>query len=123
MKTNDLTQIIIGKAIDVHRALGPGLLESAYQQCLFYELTQSGLTVEEEVPMKLTYKDIQLDQGYRIDLLVNRQIVLEIKSVEQLDDVHTAQVLTYMKLGGFKLGLLMNFNSALLKEGIKRFIF
>jgi GxxExxY protein len=122
MKTNDITKIIIGKAIEVHRALGPGLLESAYQECLFYELQTSGLSVKKEVPRPIIYKEIKLDHGYRIDLLVEDKVVVELKHVETLTDVHEAQILTYLKLGGYEIGLLINFNKKLLKKGIKRYI-
>ena len=116
-----ITGNIIGAAIEVHKALGPGLLESAYQECLFYELKALGYSVKKEVSLPIIYKDIRLDHGYRIDLLVEN-IVVEIKTVEQFTDVHSAQILTYMKLGDYPLGLLLNFNTKLLKNGIKRFI-
>ena len=122
MTENQISGIIIGKAIEVHKALGPGLLESAYQECLFYELLTEGLYVEKEKPMPVIYKDIELDHGYRIDLLVENKVVIEIKTVDTLIDVHTAQILTYLKLGNYKLGLLINFNVTLLKEGIKRYV-
>jgi GxxExxY protein len=122
MTENELSNRIIGCAIEVHRQLGPGLLESAYQECLFYELKISGLEVQKEKPMPIVYKDVKLDHGYRIDLLVENKVVIEIKTVEVLNDVHTAQVLTYLKLGNYKLGLLLNFHVAILKEGIKRVI-
>ncbi len=122
MDENQISKIIIGKAIEVHRALGPGLLESAYQECLYYELTTKGLSVEKEKPMPIVYKDIRLDHGYRIDLLVEDKVVIELKSVDRLIDVHTAQILTYLKLGDYKLGLLINFNVGLLKEGINRYV-
>jgi GxxExxY protein len=122
MTENELSNIIIGCAIEVHKHLGPGLLESAYQECLFYELTNKGLTVIKEKPMPIIYKDVKLDHGYRMDLLVNNQVVIEIKTVEAFTEVHTAQVLTYLKLGNYKLGLLFNFNVAILKAGIKRII-
>lgn len=118
----ELTKEVIGIAIKVHRALGPGLLESAYQEVLYHELRKSGLHVQKEVPMPLVYEDVKLECGYRIDLLVNNELVLELKAVEALSDVHMAQILTYMKLGNYKLGLLINFNVALLKNGIKRVI-
>lgn len=121
MKENELTEIIIGKAIEVHKHLGPGLLESAYQECLFYELKNSGLDVVKELALPIIYKEIKLDHGYRIDLLVENKIVIELKTVEFLNDVHTAQILTYMKLGNYNLGLLLNFYVKLLKNGIKRF--
>ena len=122
MKENEISKIIIGCAIEVHKQLGPGLLESAYQECLFYELKQAGLEVQKEKPMPIVYKEVKLDHGYRIDLLVENKVVVEIKSVEELNDVHTAQVLTYLKLGNYKLGLLPNFHVSLLKDGIKRII-
>ncbi|MBA6153336.1 GxxExxY protein [Gelidibacter maritimus] len=117
-----LTERIIGAAIEVHKALGPGLLESAYQKCLFYELKSQGFDVKQEIPLPITYKDIVLDHGYRIDLLVENEVVIEIKTVEKFTDVHTAQILTYLKLGQFQKGLLINFHTKLLTSGIKRFI-
>ncbi|MCH6201830.1 GxxExxY protein [Aquiflexum sp. LQ15W] len=119
---NEISNQIIGCAIEVHKALGPGLLESAYKECLFYKIHQNGLFVEKEKPMPLVFEDIKLECGYRIDLLVENKVVIELKSVESLTDVHLAQTLTYMKLGKFKLGLLINFNVAMLKLGIKRLI-
>jgi GxxExxY protein len=106
----------------VHSALGPGLLENAYQECLFYKLTKEGFYVEKEKPMPLIFEDVQLECGYRIDLLVENKVVIELKSVEALNDVHLAQTLTYLKLGNYKLGLLMNFNVSLLKKGIRRVV-
>ena len=120
MTENELASIIIGCGIEVHSALGPGLLESAYQECLFYKLTKEGLYVEKEKPMPLVFEEVQLECGYRIDLLVENKVVVELKSVAELNDVHLAQILTYLKLGDYKLGLLMNFNVALLKKGIRR---
>jgi GxxExxY protein len=119
---NELSTIILGCAIEVHKQLGPGLLESAYQECLLYELSKAGLEVVKEKPMPIIYKDVKLNHGYRIDLLVNNKVVIEIKTVEQFTDVHTAQVLTYLKLGNYKLGLLLNFYVTTLKNGIKRVI-
>lgn len=119
---NRLTERIIGAAIEVHRHLGPGLLESAYGTCLAYELGQLGLAVERQKPLPLVYKDIRLDQGYRLDLLVEGQVIVELKVVDQLTPVHAAQVLSYLKLSGCNVGLLINFNTKLLKEGIRRFI-
>lgn len=119
---NELSKIILGCAIEVHKQLGPGLLESAYQECLYHELINSGLSVVKEKPMPIVYKDVKLDHGYRIDLLVNNKVVIEIKTVEMFTDVHTAQVLTYLRLGNFKLGLLLNFHVLTLKSGIKRII-
>ena len=122
MTENEISNKILGCAIEVHKQLDPGLLESAYQECLFFELKEQGLKVRKEVPMPITYKDVKLDHGYRIDLLVEEKVVIEIKTVELLNDVHTAQVLTYLKLGGYKLGLLLNFHVSILKNGIKRII-
>jgi len=119
---NNLTGTIIGKAIEVHRHLGPGLLESSYRDCLLFELEQSGIEVRKEVMVPLTYKEIQLDHGYRIDLLVDNRIVVELKTVEAFNVVHFAQILTYMKLGKYEYGLLINFNVLSLRQGIKRFI-
>ncbi len=120
MKENELSSHAIGIAIELHKALGPGLLESAYKECLNYKLIQSGLMVEKEKPMPLIFEEVNLDCGYRIDLLVENRLVIEVKSVESLNDIHLAQTLTYLKLGNFKLGLLINFNVSLLKDGIKR---
>lgn len=122
MEINDLSYKIIGLAIDVHKELGPGLLESAYQECLYYEIKNAGLKVEKELALPITYKDIKLDHGYRIDLLIENKLVLELKTVENFTDVHFAQILTYLKLGNYPLGLLINFNSKILKSNIKRFI-
>ena len=122
MTENEISSKIIGCAIDIHKSLGPGLLESAYQECLFYKLKKEGLRVEKEKAMPLIYEEVHLDCGYRIDLLVENKVVIELKSVEALTDVHMAQTLTYMKLGDYKLGLLINFNVNLLKAGIKRLI-
>ncbi len=120
MTENELSNIIIGCAIEVHKQLGPGLLESAYQECLYYELKQLGLDVKKEKPMPVIYKEVKLEHGYRIDLLVENKVVIEVKTVEFLNDVHTAQVLTYLKLGNYKLGLLLNFQVTTLKNGIRR---
>jgi GxxExxY protein len=119
---NKLSNIILGCAIEVHKQLGPGLLESAYQECLYYELKSIGLNVQKEKPMPIIYKDVKLDHGYRIDLLVEEKVVIEIKTVENFTDVHVAQVLTYLRLGDYKLGLLLNFHVTSLKYGIKRII-
>jgi GxxExxY protein len=121
MEENTITEKIIGSAIEIHRQLGPGLLESAYRECLFYELNQAGLYVEKEKALPIIYKEVKLDHGYRLDLLVENKVVVELKTVEAFTDVHSAQVLTYLKLGNYKLGLLINFHVALLKHGIKRF--
>jgi GxxExxY protein len=122
MEINDLSYKIIGLAIDVHKELGPGLLESAYQECLYYEIKNAGLKVKKELALPIVYKDIKLDHGYRIDLLIEDKIVLELKTVENFTEVHFAQILTYLKLGNYPLGLLINFDSKILKNNIKRFI-
>ncbi|WP_145857272.1 GxxExxY protein [Pedobacter suwonensis] len=122
MNENELSRIVIGLAIDVHNALGPGLLESAYKECLFYKIDHAGFQVEKEKIMPLVFEDVRLECGYRIDILVENKLVLELKSVEMLNDVHLAQTLTYMKLGNYKLGLLMNFNVSRLKDGLKRIV-
>lgn len=120
MTENEISNKVIGLAIEVHRALGPGLLESAYKECLFYKVIQSGMFAEKEKPMPLIFEEVKLECGYRIDILVEHKLVIETKSVEELNDIHLAQILTYMKLGSYKLGLLINFNVVLLKNGIKR---
>jgi GxxExxY protein len=122
MTENQIASKVIGCALEVHKALGPGLLESAYQECLCYKLRKEGLIVEKQKPMPLIFQEVKLEIGYRIDILVENKVVIEIKSVEALNDVHLAQTLTYMRLGNFKLGLLINFNVNLLKNGIKRVI-
>lgn len=122
MKLNEISKTIIGASIEVHKKLGPGLLESAYQKCLLHELTQEGLLVREEVPRPIIYKKIHLNHGYRLDLLIEEKVVVEIKTVESFTDVHVAQLLTYLKLGNYKLGLLINFNVSMLKDGVKRII-
>lgn len=122
LRANRISNIVIGAAIEVHRQLGPGLLESAYQQCLIKELEDSDLLIEKEKPMPIVYKDLKLDHGYRMDLVIDEKLVIEIKTVEAFTDVHLAQLLTYLKLGNYKLGLLINFNVTLLKDGIKRVI-
>lgn len=122
MTENEISKIIIGRAIEVHKQLGPGLLESAYQECLCYELKQVGLKVKKEKPMPIVYKEVKLDHGYRIDLLVEEKVVIELKTVEFLNDIHKAQTLTYLKLGNYKLGLLLNFQELVLKNGIKRIV-
>lgn len=122
MIENEISGKIIKCAIEVHKALGPGLLESAYKECLFYQLNKASINVEKEKPMPLIFEQVKLDCGYRMDLLVENKVVIEIKCVEALNDVHIAQILTYLKLGNYKLGLLINFNVFLLKDGIKRII-
>ena len=122
MTENDLSKMVFDAGAKVHRALGPGLLESAYEECLFYELQKCGLSVEKQKPLPLIYEDVKLEAGYRVDLLVEKKLVVEIKSVEALNDLHLAQVLTYLKLSGCKLGLLINFNVTLFKTAVKRVI-
>ncbi|HEU4951070.1 MAG TPA: GxxExxY protein [Holophagaceae bacterium] len=119
---NDLTERVLGLCIEVHRQLGPGLLESAYQTCLAFELEESGLPFEREVHLPVTYKSRALDANYRLDFVVAGKVVLELKSVESLQAIHEAQVLTYLRLSGHSLGLLINFNAPLLKQGIKRVV-
>ena len=122
MDFDPLSNKVIGCAIEVHRELGPGLLESAYEQCLAAELSRSGIPFQVQVDLPLNYKGTRLDCGYRIDLLVDRQLIVELKSVEQLLKIHEAQILTYMRLAKVNVGLLMNFNVPVLKSGIKRFL-
>jgi GxxExxY protein len=117
---NQVTEKIIGAAINVHRTLGPGLLESAYEACLAFELVEAGFKVEQQKPIPVIYKAVKLDCGYRLDLLVNDTVIVEVKSVDQLMPIHKAQLLSYLKLSGCKIGLLINFNVKMLKEGIRR---
>ena len=122
LNENELSKFVFEAGLKVHRALGAGLLESAYQECLYYELQKLGLMVEKQKALPLVYEEVKLDAGYRIDLLVENKLVVEIKSVEALNDLHLAQILTYLKLSNCKLGLLMNFNTVLFKNGVKRVI-
>ena len=122
MELNDLTYKIIGCVYKVHSELGPGLLESTYEVCLEYELSKEGLSVERQKALPVIYDEVKLDAGYRIDLLVNNQVILELKSVDEIAPIHQAQVMTYLKLSGLKLGLLLNFNVKQMKQGIKRII-
>jgi GxxExxY protein len=122
MNENEVSNIIIGCAIEVHKSLGPGLLESAYQEYLYYELIKSGLKVQKELSCPVLYKEIKLEYGYRIDLLIENLVIIELKAVEKLTANHKAQLLTYLKLGNYKLGLLINFNESTLKTGIKRIV-
>ncbi len=122
MEINQITHEILDSAYKVHSALGPGLLESAYQACLVYELQKKGLRIEVEKPLPLVYEEIKMECGYRIDILVENKVVIELKTVEAFNDVHIAQVLTYLKLSDCKVGLLLNFYTKSLKEGIKRLI-
>lgn len=119
---NDLTSTVIESAIKVHKILWPGLLESSYKECLAYELDKKGLLVEKEKPVPLVFEEVKLECGYRLDLLINNELILELKSVDKLADIHIAQTFTYMKLMNKKYGLLINFNVTLLKDGIKRLI-
>ena len=122
MNHDELTDQIIECAIDIHKELGPGLLESAYQECLEYDLVNAGLRVEREKVLPISYKDIELKKGYRVDLLIEDELVLELKTVESINQSHVAQTLTYMKLGKYKTGLIINFNARLLKFGLKRLV-
>ncbi len=122
MTENEISKIVFESALKVHRILGPGLLESAYEECLFYELKKTNLFVEKQKSLPLIYEDVKLEVGYRIDIIVENKFIIEIKSVESLNDVHLAQLLTYLKLSNCKLGLLINFNVKLLKDGVKRVI-
>lgn len=123
MNINEITEKIIGCAIEVHRYLGPGLLESAYEECLAYELKNYGLIVERQKPVPVVYKEIKLECGYRIDLLVENAVIIELKSVDAINPIHEAQILTYMKFAEKHIGLLINFNVTLLKNGLKRYKF
>ena len=122
MEFDDLSNQVIGKAIEVHRVLGPGLLESTYEQCLAHELNRAGIGFKLQHPLPVHYKGIRLDCGYRVDVMVEDKLILELKSVDTVLGIHQAQLLTYMKLAGIKTGLLINFNVPQLKEGIKRFV-
>jgi GxxExxY protein len=122
LSENDLATLALDEAFKVHRSLGPGLLESAYKECLYYELKKSGLFVQKEVPLPLVYEEVKLECGYRADIMIEKRLVIEVKSVDALNDIHLAQTLTYLKLAKSKLGLLMNFNVLLLKDGIRRVI-
>jgi GxxExxY protein len=118
----EISKIVFEAALKVHRALGPGLLESAYEECLYYELKKSNLKIEKQKALPLIYEEVKMDVGYRIDILIEDKFIVEIKSVEALNDVHLAQLLTYLKLSDCKLGLLINFNVKLLKNGVRRVI-
>lgn len=122
LSINQITETIIGCSIRVHAALGPGLLESAYQQCLFYELKKSGLKVEKEKPLPIIYEEVEIECGYRLDFFVENRVIVELKSVESLNEIHLAQMLTYLKLAECEVGLLINFNVTQLVKGIKRVI-
>jgi GxxExxY protein len=122
MHENDIGTLVLDAGFEVHKALGPGLLESAYEHCLAFELVQKGLNIKAQSPLPLVYKNVKLDCGYRLDILVEDKIVVEVKAVETLNDIHLAQMLTYLKLMGCKLGYLLNFNVLLFKTGIKRVV-
>lgn len=118
----ELSERVIGSAIEVHRHLGPGLLESAYEECLCFEIGRAGLGYSHEQALPIIYKDLRLDCGYRIDILIERELIVEIKATERVLPVHEAQILTYLRLSGCRIGLLLNFNAVLLKDGLKRFV-
>jgi len=122
LKENEITELIIGSAIKVHKSIGPGLLESAYEACMDYELRKSILEVERQKPLPLVYEEVKLDCGYRLDFLLNQKVILEVKSVDALSDIHLAQILTYMRLTKSKVGLLINFNTVKLTTGIRRVV-
>ena len=121
-KADELSNIIIGAAIEVHRALGPGLLESTYEECLCYELSKKGIPFERQKNLPVKYKEVYLECGYRIDILVDKLVIVELKSIDQIIPIHESQLLTYLKLSGLWLGLLINFNTLILKNGIKRIV-
>lgn len=122
MNADELSNVIIGCAIEVHKTLGPGMLESSYEECLEYELKKKGIDVKRQVPVPVVYKDIKLNCGYRLDLLVEEKVIIEIKSVDKLIPIHQSQLLTYMRFSNVKLGLLINFNVRFLKDGLNRLI-
>ena len=122
-RSNDLlTEKIIGLAIEVHKEQGPGLLESAYEECLCYELKEHGIPFERQKPLPVSYKSVKLEAGYRLDIVVDQKVIIELKTVDKLLPVHEAQILTYLKLSGIHTGLLLNFNSAILKDGLRRLV-
>jgi GxxExxY protein len=122
MTENALSKVVFDAGLKVHKTLGPGLLESAYEECLYFELNKTGLFIEKQKPLPLVYESIKLDAGYRVDLIIENKLIVEVKSIDALADIHLAQVLTYLKLSNCKLGLLINFNVLLFKDGIKRVI-
>lgn len=122
MTENEISKVVFELGLKIHRNLGPGLLESAYEECLYYEIKKFGLQVEKQKVLPLVYEEVKLEAGYRIDLLIENKFIVEVKSVEALNEVHLAQVLTYLRLSNCKLGLLINFNTALFKNGVKRII-
>ena len=119
---NEIAKIVFESGLNIHKILGPGLLESAYEECLYFDLVNSGLKVEKQKSLPLIYKEIKLDAGYRVDFLIESKVIIEIKSIEALHPIHTAQVLTYLKLSNCKLALLINFNVSLFKDGVKRLV-
>ena len=119
---NRITDSIIGSAIEVHRVLGPGLLESAYEKCLAFELTERGLKIEQQKPLPVVYRDVKLDCGYRLDMLIEEVVIVELKVVDSLAPIHKAQLLSYLRLSGCKVGLLINFNVKILKDGVVRVV-
>jgi GxxExxY protein len=122
LELNEISKLIIGCAIEVHKSLGPGLLESAYEECLYYEIKKLGLKVDRQKPLPIIYKEIKLECGYRMDLVIEDSVIAELKSVDTIIDIHHAQILTYMRFANIKLGLLINFNVMKLVDGVKRFV-
>lgn len=122
MTENEIAKKVFNTALKIHKELGPGLLESAYEECLFYELKKAGLLVQKQKPLPLIYKGVKMELGYRADLLIENKLIIEVKSVEALNDIHLAQVLTYLRLADCKLGLLINFNVVLIKNGFRRIV-
>ena len=122
MTENEISKIVFDSALKVHKSLGPGLLESASEECLYYELKKFDIIVQKQKPLPLIYEDVKLEIGYRVDLIIENKVILEIKSVEALNDIHLAQILTYLKLSDCKLGMLINFNVVLIKKGIRRVV-
>ena len=120
MTENELSKIVFDASLKVHKVLGPGLLESVYEECLFYELKKTNLSIEKQKPLPLMYEEVKLEIGYRVDIMVENKLVIEVKAVEALNDIHLAQVLTYLKLSNCKLGMLINFNVTMIKNGIRR---
>ena len=122
MTENELSKVVFESGLKVHKTLGPGLLESAYEECLYYELAKTGLQIQKQVALPLVYEEVKLEAGYRVDIFVEKKLIIEVKSVETLNNIHLAQVLTYLMLSGCKLGLLINLNTTLFKDGVKRII-
>ena len=122
MTENEIAKLVFECGLQVHKTLGPGLLESSYEECLFYELSKYDVRVEKQKPLPLIYENVKLEVGYRVDLMIENKLIVEVKSIEAINDVHLAQILTYLKLSGCKLGLLINFNTTLFKIGVKRVI-